>query len=376
MNKIEEALQKIFQDHRVIFWYDEKEELLDQFNTLDLSNIEKIHVDKNEFEIKYIVNKEKPKNKFLLYFTREKLIHEENWLLDMELANHVFHTDQEAMFLQKIGLDYHFKELVTEHIELFKAKERRNKLKDLLGTGDSHQEIRYKMLAVVFAAENIHKKNWWMVLTGHFTIRFKLIRISFQKLVRLNLQMKMNNPASKYIVLFLFFLGIISVFQACSGCSQSSMKHRTKNISNQSSSHNKPTSKQDYQPEVKPEIEKESPVKPKIQEQPEIKENEKSTPPVFTSGNKTVAQMFKELQKGVFMVFAFDNANDLSGSQGSGFLINEKGVGITNAHVLEGHKNYMIKTSDGEYYKITDILKTSDQDDNDYVIFKIDTKGN
>ncbi len=155
MNKIEEALYKKFQDHRIIFWYDEKEELLDQFNSLDLSNIEKIHVDNNQFEVKYLVNKEKPKNKFLLYFTGERPNHEENWLLDMELAHHVFHTDQEAMFLQEIGLDYHFKELVTEHIEFFKTKERRSKLKDLLGTGDSHQEIRYKMLAVIFAAENI-----------------------------------------------------------------------------------------------------------------------------------------------------------------------------------------------------------------------------
>jgi len=155
MSKIQEALYKKFQEHRVIFWYDEKEELLNQFNTLDLLNIEKIHIDNNEFEVKYTVTKEKPKSKFLLYFTGEKPIHEENWLLDLELAHHVFHTDQEAMFLQEIGLDYHFKELVSEHIEFFKAKERRNKLKDLLGAGDSHQEIRYKMLAVVFAAENI-----------------------------------------------------------------------------------------------------------------------------------------------------------------------------------------------------------------------------
>jgi len=155
MNKIEQALHKKFQNHRIIFWYDEKEELLDQFNALDLPDIEKIHMDNNEFEIKYLVNKKQPKSKFLLYFTGDKPIDEENWLLDMELANHVFHTDQEAMFLQEIGLDYHFKELVTEHIEFFKSKERRNKLKDLLGNGDSHQEIRYKMLAVIFAAENI-----------------------------------------------------------------------------------------------------------------------------------------------------------------------------------------------------------------------------
>ena len=34
MNKIEEALSKLFTKHRIIFWYDENEELHEQFNEL------------------------------------------------------------------------------------------------------------------------------------------------------------------------------------------------------------------------------------------------------------------------------------------------------------------------------------------------------
>jgi uncharacterized protein (TIGR02687 family) len=154
MNNIEEALSKRFKDHRVIFWYDEKEELLEQYQELQIPDVVKIHVLENEFEVKYIINKQNPDKKFLLYFTKEKPVNEENWLLDMELAHHVFHTDQGAMFLQEMGLGYHLKELVAEHIEFFKAKERRQKLVELLGDGDEHQEIRYKMLAVLFGTEN------------------------------------------------------------------------------------------------------------------------------------------------------------------------------------------------------------------------------
>lgn len=155
MNKIAEALIKRFVSHRIIFWYDEKEELLEQYNELNIPNIEKIHVKRNEFAVKHKINKQNPKDKFLLYFTGVKPANEDNWLLDMELAHHVFHTDQEAMFLQEMGLGYHLKELVTQHMEFFKAKERRLKLKEFLGDGDEHQEIRYKMLAVVFGTENI-----------------------------------------------------------------------------------------------------------------------------------------------------------------------------------------------------------------------------
>lgn len=155
MNKIAEALIKRFETHRIIFWYDEKEEFVDQYQELNLSKVEKIYVEGNEFEVKHRVSKQAPEGKFLLYFTGEIPANEDNWLLDIELAHHVFRTDQEAMFLQEMGLGYHFKDLVTEHLEFFKAKERRAKLKEFLGDGDEHKEIRGKMLAVVFGTENI-----------------------------------------------------------------------------------------------------------------------------------------------------------------------------------------------------------------------------
>jgi hypothetical protein len=74
----------------------------------------------------------------------------------MEFMHHIFHTDQEAMFLQEIGLGYHLKELVTEHIEFFKAKDRRTKFKELIGAGDEHEDIRSKMLAVLFNTDYVN----------------------------------------------------------------------------------------------------------------------------------------------------------------------------------------------------------------------------
>jgi uncharacterized protein (TIGR02687 family) len=156
MSKIKEALEKRFESHRIIFWYDEKKELLDEFEQINIDAIEKIQIQGDEFAVKHLVHKQKPNQKFLLYFPEKKPLNEYNWLLDLELAHHVFHTDQEAMFLQEIGLGYHFKELVTEHIEFFKAKERRAKLKDLLGEGDQHEDIRGKMLAVLFNTDYVN----------------------------------------------------------------------------------------------------------------------------------------------------------------------------------------------------------------------------
>lgn len=155
MNKIEEALSKLFTKHRIIFWYDDKSELLEQYNELALAGIGKLVVDNNQFYVKYLTNKEKPNNKFLLYLPYKKPENAENWLLDMELAHYVFQTNQEAMFAQELELDYSFTELIGEHIEYFRSKDRRTSLKELLGKDDEHQAIRYKMLAVLFNTENV-----------------------------------------------------------------------------------------------------------------------------------------------------------------------------------------------------------------------------
>jgi len=155
MNKIEEALSKLFNTHRIIFWYDENEELKEQFNELVLEDIEKAVVTNNQFYIKYLTNKENSNSKFLLYLPYEKPNNTENWLLDMELANYVFQTKQEAMFAQELELDYNFTDLIAGNIEFFKNKERRAELKQLLGKNDDYHAIRYKMLAVLFNTDNV-----------------------------------------------------------------------------------------------------------------------------------------------------------------------------------------------------------------------------
>ncbi len=155
MSKIEEGLNRLFEDHRVIFWYDDKGELKEDYANLQLEGVEKVQVDHNPFEIKYLINKLQPDSKFLLYFNYPQPSPEDNWLLDMELAYHVFQTDQAALFIQELELGFHLKDLINQHLEFFKAKERRAKLKELTTKEDRHQEVRYKMLSIVFGVDSL-----------------------------------------------------------------------------------------------------------------------------------------------------------------------------------------------------------------------------
>lgn len=155
MSKITESLTKLFNQHRVVFWYDAKQELREEYENISIEGIKKVEGQKNPFEIKVSIYQDS-NQKFLFYFPYEKPSNESNWLLDMELAYHVFQTDQEALYLQELELDYAYKSLISENIQFFSAKERREKLKDLLGKGDEHLEIRYKMLSVVFGSDQLN----------------------------------------------------------------------------------------------------------------------------------------------------------------------------------------------------------------------------
>ena len=155
MSKITESLTKLFNQHRVVFWYDTKQELREEYENISIEGIKKVEGEKNPFEIKVSIYQDS-NQKFLFYFPYEKPSNESNWLLDMELAYHVFQTDQEALYLQELELYYAYKSLISENIQFFSAKERREKFKELLGKGDEHLEIRYKMLSVVFGSDQLN----------------------------------------------------------------------------------------------------------------------------------------------------------------------------------------------------------------------------
>ncbi len=52
-DRIGQALVKLFERYRIVFWYDAKQELRDAFEALSLPGIEKVEINNNEYGIKY-----------------------------------------------------------------------------------------------------------------------------------------------------------------------------------------------------------------------------------------------------------------------------------------------------------------------------------
>ena len=161
-NRIQLALKRLFDKHRIVFWYDKKKELRDVFESLSLENIKKVEIQNNEFTLKHRMLREEPKMFFLVYKEGWHPADLQNWLLDIELDNTVFKTDQSAIWLSELGLPQQFSELVDQHATFFdeakaakQAEERKATLRKLLEPDETLSAVRLKMLAVCVGKSQI-----------------------------------------------------------------------------------------------------------------------------------------------------------------------------------------------------------------------------
>ena len=151
--RISQALTKLFERHRVVFWYDTKKELRSDFEAVSIPDVEKLEIANNEYGLKYRVLRELPEQKFLLYKEAPQPEDLDNWLLDVQLAHGEFRTDQVAIWLSELELGLEFAEVAQAHAEFFQANKRKEALKKLLKPDDTAGQLRLKMLAVCAGAE-------------------------------------------------------------------------------------------------------------------------------------------------------------------------------------------------------------------------------
>lgn len=151
--RIAQALNKLLDRHRIVFWYDSKQELRQDFETLYLDGVEKIELQNNEFGVKRRILREAPQQKFLLYKEGPQPDDLDNWLLDVQLAQGEFRADQVGLWLSELGLGVEFIDVVQDHVEFYKSAQRKDALKRLLKPDDTLSDFRLKMLAVCAGAD-------------------------------------------------------------------------------------------------------------------------------------------------------------------------------------------------------------------------------
>ena len=154
MIDIQQRLKTIFQTQRLVFWYDDNEALRDEFEAIDLDDVTKLVIDNNEFGIKRQLLSLQPNDKFLIYSPNKAPRDEENWLLDLNIANYMFAADKTSLILQNLGLDVSFKEFISQFDKFFNAKTRLESLKALLTDKESNDTLALKIMAVSIGCDD------------------------------------------------------------------------------------------------------------------------------------------------------------------------------------------------------------------------------
>lgn len=152
-DRIRAGLERLFDEHRIVFWYDTARDMRAEFEAVDLPGVEKVEVANSEFGLKYRMLRQEPKQKFLVFKDGPEPAMADNWLLDVQLATAVFRADQAAIWLAELGLPAQFETVVRDHMEFYRSSARIEALKRLIRPADQKSDVLRRMLAVCVGAE-------------------------------------------------------------------------------------------------------------------------------------------------------------------------------------------------------------------------------
>jgi uncharacterized protein (TIGR02687 family) len=152
-DRISASLRRLFDEHRIVFWYDGAQDMRGAFDAVDLEGVQKVEIANNEFGLKYRMLKQEPTAKFLVFKDGPEPVMTENWLLDLQLATAVFKADQAAIWLSELGLPVQFEGVVRDHMEFYRSKARIDQLQRLLVAADTKTDVLRRMLGVCAGAE-------------------------------------------------------------------------------------------------------------------------------------------------------------------------------------------------------------------------------
>lgn len=153
MSKIEKNLEKLYTKNRIVVWYDPDQAFTEKLMDLAIPDVKIITINNDELAVKYKILHQEPLQKFLLYMPYDRPPFEDNWLLDIELSQNLFHTDQESILLQELELPFHLQSWLKTQSVFFKSKERTQKFSLLADKNDSVEILNQKLIQVLIGAE-------------------------------------------------------------------------------------------------------------------------------------------------------------------------------------------------------------------------------
>jgi uncharacterized protein (TIGR02687 family) len=152
--RISDSLNGLFENHSIVFWHDVDGEFSNVIDSLSLDGIKLIRVDdQSNLRIKMQIE-DSPYQRLLLYSNQPEPEPYKDWLLDVRLRSKSFRADSASILLEDLGLTtLSLRSHLKERGKFFKAKDRVDRLKRLISSEDSADDIDRKMIAVLTRAD-------------------------------------------------------------------------------------------------------------------------------------------------------------------------------------------------------------------------------
>ena len=145
-----------FYKRRIIVWYDEEKEFLNQIEEFRLQDAEVICVTGNNyFEIKKRLAVDEPNQNFLLYNPMNYEKPEDDWLIDVELYSEEFRADLIAIWMDEMGIpsSVALRNQVKKYRKFLNAKARRDDVVKLSDGLDSPMKLQLAVMASIGEAQ-------------------------------------------------------------------------------------------------------------------------------------------------------------------------------------------------------------------------------
>lgn len=145
-----------FYKRRIVVWYDEDGEFIDQIKDLQLLNAKILRLtETNNFEIKKTIAIEEPTQNFLIYNSMNYENLDDNWLLDVELYSEEFRADLIAIWMDEMGIpsSVALRNQVKKYRKFLNAKSRRDDVVKLADSLDSPTKIQLAIMASIVESQ-------------------------------------------------------------------------------------------------------------------------------------------------------------------------------------------------------------------------------
>lgn len=152
LRQIEEKLNTEFSNDncRLIFWYDDNGDFVDDVDQLKLKNAKVYHLaENNQFAAKVLLEREDTETKYLIYAPFSKPPVLKNHLEDMLLYSKRFYADRISLICADLHLNEEAKSLLLKYRKYFAAKERAQRFCELSLDDSSESTLKLALISCI-----------------------------------------------------------------------------------------------------------------------------------------------------------------------------------------------------------------------------------